>query len=305
MSVVLRTNGLIQILSMFYEIENYVREDNMNVSLRHFKKFVHSKYAMALPVTFLILFVSTLSIVSFTYYFSVGKVNSQGQTLKVSTAKESLISLNNEIISTLGQPGSSTTFDLIDSGGLLKIQPTRNFLTLSINDGFDIEETIFNTSIGKITYQLPYSSSSQTGLYLKGDSLTIANQSGSSTSQLCIASGAEHPEIRLQYRPTVSYAAAGLEDGKVVNGIRIYIVNLNSSLEISLRGEFPLQISCISAELESKIFEVSSSVRNLMLTSVLNGVNGSVYVPISSTTEGAIIHIETVVSNVSIQRWIR
>jgi hypothetical protein len=96
-----------------------------------------------------------------------------------------------------------------------------------------------------------------------------------------------------------------LEDGKVVNGIRIYIVNLNSSLEISLRGEFPLQISCISAELESKIFEVSSSVRNLMLTSVLNGVNGSVYVPISSTTEGAIIHIETVVSNVSIQRWIR
>ena len=62
----------------------------MKVSLRHIKKFVRTKYAMALPVTFLILFVSTLSIVSFTYYFSVEKVNSQGQTLKVSTAKESL-----------------------------------------------------------------------------------------------------------------------------------------------------------------------------------------------------------------------
>jgi hypothetical protein len=277
----------------------------MKVSLRHFKKFGHSKYAMALPVTFLILFVSTLSIVSFTYYFSVEKVNSQGQTLKVSTAKENLISLNNEIISTLGQPGSSTTFDLIDSGGLLKIQPTSNVLTLSINDSSVLQETILNTSIGKITYQLPYSSTSQTGLYLEGDSRTITNQSGSSTSQLCIANGVGHPEIQLQYRPTVTYAVAGLEDGKVVNSIRIYIVNLNSSMEISQQGELPLQISCTSANLESKIFEVSSSVRNLVFTSILNGVHSSVSVPISSTTEGAIIHVETVVSNISIQRWIR
>jgi hypothetical protein len=260
---------------------------------------------MALPLTFLILFVSTLSIVSFTYYFSVEKVYSQGQTLKVSTSKESLISLNDEIISTLGQPGSSTTFDLIDSGGLLKIQPASNVLTLSISDSSDIQETIFNTSIGKITYQLPYSSTSQTGLYLEGDSRTIANQSGSSTSQLCIASGAEHPEIQLQFRPTVTYAAAGLEEGKVVNSIRIYIVNLNSSMEISLQGELPLQISCTKALLESKNYEVSYAVGNLELTSVLNGVRGSVSVPISSTTQGAIIHLETVVSNVSIQRWIR
>jgi hypothetical protein len=277
----------------------------MKVSLRHFKKIARHKYAMALPVTFLILFVSTLSIVSLTYYFSVEKVSSQGQTLKVSTAKESLISLNNEIISTLGQPGSSTTFDLIDSGGLLKIQPTNNVLTLSINDGSDIQETILNTSIGKIIYQLPYSSTSQMGLYLEGDRRTITNQSGSSTSQIYIASGSEHQEIQLQYRPTVNYVATGLEDGKVVNSIRIYIVNLNSSMEISMQGELPLHISCTSAKLESKVFEASSSIQNLALTSVLNGVRGSVYVPISSTSEGAIIHIETVVSNVSIQRWIR
>jgi hypothetical protein len=277
----------------------------MKGSLRHIKKFIHSKFAMALPVTFLILLVSTLSIVSFTYYFSVEKVNSQGQTLKVSTAKESLISLNNEIISTLGQPGSSTTFDLIDSGGLLKIQPTSNVLTLSINDSSDIQETILNTSIGKITYQLPYSSTYQAGLYLEGDSRTITNQSGSSTSQLVIANGAEHPEIQLQYRPTVTYAVVGLENGKAINNIRIYIVNLNSSAEISLQGELPLHISCTNTLFESKNYEVSSSVSNLALISVLNGVQGTVSVPISSKTEGTIIHLETVVSNVSIQRWIR
>jgi hypothetical protein len=277
----------------------------MKVSLRHFKKFVRSKYAMALPVTFLILFVSTLSIVSVTYYFSVEKVSSQGQTLKVSTAKESLISLNNEIISTLGQPGSSTTFDLIDSGGLIKIQPNSNVLALSVNDSSDIQETIFNTSIGKITYQLPYSSTSQAGLYLEGDSRTITNQSGSSISQLCIANGAEHQEIQLQYRPTVTYSVAGLENGKTINNIRIYIVNLNSSAEISLQGTLPLQISCTNTLLSSKNYKVSNDVGNLALTSVLNDVRGNVYCPISSTTEGAIIHIETIVSNVSIQRMIR
>ena len=106
----------------------------------------------------------------------------------------------------------------------------------------DIQETIFNTSVGKVTYELPYSGSSETGFYLKGDSRTITNQSGSSTSQLCIVNGAEHPEIQLRYRPTVTYVTAGLENGKAVNNIRIYIVNLNSSSVIAQQGDLPLQI---------------------------------------------------------------
>jgi hypothetical protein len=277
----------------------------MKVSLRHFKIFVRSKNAMALPVTFLILLVSTLSIVSFTYYFAVEKVNSQGQTLKVSTAKQNLLSLNDEIISTLGEPGSSSTLDLSDSGGLLRIQPIGNVLMLSVDDDSSIQETIFNAAIGKITYQLPYSSSSETGLYLIGDSLTITNQSGSSTSQLCLAKGAEHPEIQLQYRPTVTYVTAGFENGKAINNIRIYIVNLNSSSVIAQQGDIPLQISCVNTQLASRNYDVSYKVGSLTFTSILNDIHGRVSVPISSTSVGAIIHIETVVSNIIIQRWIR
>ena len=70
---------------------------------------------------------------------------------------------------------------------------------------------------------------SDTGLYLDGDSQTITNRSGSSPSQLYITDGPQGPEIQLQYRPTVTYATAGLENGQAVNDIRIYIVNLNSS----------------------------------------------------------------------------
>ena len=66
-----------------------------------FRRFIHSKGALALPVTYLILFVATLSLISFTYAFSVERVNSQGQTLKVSTAKQNILFLDDAILSTL------------------------------------------------------------------------------------------------------------------------------------------------------------------------------------------------------------
>ena len=277
----------------------------VNLTYCHFKKLARSKFAMALPITFLILFVSTLGIVAFTYYFSVERINSQGQTLKVSTAKENLLSLDNEIVSTLGQPGSSSTFDLTDSGGRISIQPTKNVLTLIINDNQNIKTTIFNETIGKVTYELPYSRTSETGLYLKGDGRTIINQRGDSTSQLCIAQGTENQEIQLHYRPIVTSVTTGLENGKTVNNIRIYVVNLNSSVDLAVMGELPLQISCLNTKLTSQNYEVSYQPGSLLVTSVLDGVSGSISVPISSNTEGAIIHMETVISNVSIQRWIR
>jgi hypothetical protein len=272
---------------------------------RSFRRFIHSKGALALPVTFLILLVSTLSIISVTYAFSVERINSQGQSLKVSTAKQSILSLDDALLSTLCQPGSSKTFDLADSGGKTNIQPDGNVLTLSIQNNIDIPETIFNSSVGKIIYELPSSQSSQIGFYLKGDSRTITNQSGSSTSQMCIQTGAEHPEIQLRYRPTITYSVAGLENGKVVNNIRIYIVNLNSSDSIALFGELPLQISCTNTQLISKNYELSSESGPLVITSVLDGVTGRVSLPFSSTPQGVIINIEIVISNVSIQRWIR
>ena len=273
--------------------------------LKHtFRKFLHSKAALALPVTFLILFVSTMGIISFTYYFAVERVNSQGQTLKVSTAKESLLSLDDAVLSTLWQPGSSNTFELADSGGQIRIQPTSNVLTINVNDDSNIQQTIFNASVGKVVYELPYSRTSQIGLYLKGDARTITNQSGSSSSQLCIKNGDVHPEIQLRYRPSVTYATAGLANDKTVNNIRIYVINLNSSVSVNLYGKLPLQIACTNTQLTSQTFAVSTS-ENLQITSVLDGVGGSVSIPISSTSEGAIIHVEIVISNVSIQRLIR
>ena len=270
-----------------------------------FRRFFRSKRALALPVTFLILLVSTLALITVTYYFAVGNINTQSEALKVSTAQQDFISLDNDILSTLGQPGSSSTIILSDSGGTTNIQPTSNLLILTVAGGSGINETIFHSSVGQATYELPYSGLIDAGFYLEGDSQTITNQSGASPSQLYITDGLQGPEIQLQYRPSLTYASAGYENGKAINDIRIYIVNLNSSDPISLGGELPLQISCINTQLTTEPPIVTNQPENLTITSQLNGADGSVSVPISSTPEGAIIYIETVISNVSIQRWIQ
>ena len=271
---------------------------------RLIRRFVRSNAALAIPVTFLILLVTTLALISVTYCFAVENLDTQSEALKVSTAQQSFLSLDNVILSTSGQPGSSATFDLSDSGGLTNIQPTNNTLTINVNDDYSIDETIFNASVGQVNYELPCSGSVETGLYLEGDSQTITNQSGSSPSQLYITNGTQGPEIQLQYRPTVTYAAAGLENGQEVTNIRIYIINLNSSDPIALQGELPLQIFCTSTQLTSETYQVSNQPEKVVITSQLNGANGSVSIPISSTHEGSVINIETVISNVSIQRWI-
>ena len=266
-----------------------------------FRRLFRSKGALALPVTFLILLVSTLAIITVTYYFAVENISTQSESLKVSTAQQDFVSLDNDILSTLGQPGSSSTIVLSDSGGSTNIQPTSNVLTINVTDNSSVDKTIFNSSVGQVTYDLPCSGSIDNGLYLEGDSQTVTNQSGASPSQLYITGGFQGPQIQLQYRPTVTYAVTGEDNGQSVNDIRIYIVNLNSSDAIALGGELPLQISCTGTQLTTETFNVPYQPENLAITSELNGASGSVSIPISSTSDGAIINIETVISNVSIQ----
>ena len=270
---------------------------------KRIRHLLHSRFAIALPVTFLILLVTSLGIVSVTYYFSVQKIGSQSQMMKVENAKENILSLNDKVLSTIWQPGSSATIDLEDAGGTTKIQPTSNTLTITINDSSTINETIYNASIGKVIYELPYSPTSQTGIYLQGDSRTIVNQTGSTQSQISIEQGSHHPEIQLSYRPIVSSHVEGLENGKIVNNIRLYIINLNSSTSLSLRGELPLKVKCLNAQLESKNYEVNYQIQTLAITSTKDTVNGKVIIPISSLSQGAIIKIDLVIINVAIERW--
>jgi hypothetical protein len=267
-----------------------------------FQEFRRSKRAMAIPITFLILFVSTLGLISVTYFFAVEKVNGQGQTLKIATAKQDLLSFDQNIMSIVWQPGSARSIDISDSGGRINTQPLIGSLTITVSDKRDLNQTAYSQITGQVAYELPYSGSPETGLFLRGDSRTITNQSGAISTQLCIENGAEHPEIQLRYRPVVSYSVEGVEEGKTVNNLRIYIINLNESDSISLYGKIPLRISCESTKITTETYSVSYSLDALAITSVMNGVSGQTSIPISSTSNGAVINIEIVQSNVKIER---
>lgn len=272
---------------------------------RSVRRIVTSKRALALPATFLILFVTTLGLITVTYYFSVQRINLQSEALKASTARQNFLSLDNSVLSTLGHPGSSATYDLADSGGLLYTLPNNNTLTVTVNDGSGIEQTIYSSTTGQVNYKITTLGSMSIGLYLKGSSQPITDQTGSSLSQIFIVKGEKGPELQLQYRPTITYASGGVQDGKAVTNIRIYIVNLNSSSQITSSGEVPLKVSCVDTQLFSRSFQVSSETENFAITSYLAASTGNILVPVSNTADGAIIHLETVVSTVSIERWIR
>jgi hypothetical protein len=270
-----------------------------------FGRFCHSKKAFAIPVTFLILLVSMLGVISITYYFAVERVNAGSQVLKVSMAKQNMNLFDEDVLSVLWQPGSSQTMEFGDCGGKLNVEPSFNLLTINITGNVEIGDTLFNANVGQTIYELPYSESADTGLFLKGDSRVILNQSGSSVTQLQIRSGEEHAEVLLRYRLVTSSTTSGEENNQTINDLRIYIVNFNGSQNIGLMGEVPLRISCSNVEKTVKTYNVTNQTTALIVAATLGGTQGQVTVPVSSDTNGAVINVELVVSYITIERWVR
>jgi hypothetical protein len=220
-------------------------------------------------------------------------------------AKQNMNSFDENVLSVLWQPGSSQTMEFGDCGGKLNVQPLFNLLTINITDNVEIGDTLFNANVGQTTYELPYSESAETGLFLKGDSRVILNQSGSSVTQLQIRSGEEHAEVLLRYRLVTSSTTSGEENNQTINDLRIYIVNFNGSQNIGLLGEVPLRISCSNVEKTVKTYNVTNQTTALIVAASLGGTQGQVTVPVSSDTNGAIINVELVVCYVVIERWVR
>jgi hypothetical protein len=271
---------------------------------KNLRKFWCQTKALAIPMTFLILLVSMLCMISVTYYFAVGKVNDRTTALKISTAKQEMLTFSQDTVPLLWQPGSACTFEFSDSGGKLNVQPNNNTLTVNVT-GPSVSSVLFNETVGQVTYELPYSGSADTGVYLIGDGRSIVNQSGSILTQLGIVNGESHPEIQLRYRPTVSYTTAGLEAGKTVNNIRVYIVNLNASQEFGLYGKLPVKATCLNTQISATTYTVTSTVQSLTFTATLDGTTGQVSIPIETTSSGAVINIQLVQSNIQIARCLR
>jgi hypothetical protein len=268
------------------------------------KNFRVSKRAIAIPMTFLMLFFSLFAIISVTYYFAVSKVNANSKVLNVATAKQNMKVLEQTLQYVIWQSGSSKSCEVNDSGGTLITAPSSNLLSINVTDGV-FSEVVFNSSIGGVIYEMPYSGSSDTGLYLEGTSKVVENRSGAVATQLYIEQGEEYPEILLRYRPIVSSVTAGLENSKPVNNVRIYVVNLNGSQNIQLMGKIPLIASCESTQTLVDSYDLAYEPSSLTVQVSLDERDGEVSVPLSSNANGAIINLELVISNTTIERGLR
>ena len=77
-------------------VDGNAREETVKTLKKPLQKLLKSKKALAVPVTYLILFVSLIAIISVTYSYAVVKIKSRGSTqvfsCQTKTCKKALIS---------------------------------------------------------------------------------------------------------------------------------------------------------------------------------------------------------------------
>ncbi len=263
--------------------------------------FRSSVKAIALPVTFLILFVSLIILITATYYFSITRISNKALALKTTGIEQEMLSLEKIVKFVSWSPGAYEIYEFGDFGGKFKVVPTDKLLILNITDNSSFYEVFFSSAVGEALYELPPSEEAFSDLFLKGDSRSIINQSSTIMTQLQISQGNEYYEITLSYRPLAGTTLTGSSNGKPVNSIRIYIISLNASESMIRLGAFSLKASCLNVTSNLQTYNFTSPLSSLSIKADLDGVLGEVSLPISSNSQGAIVNLETIICNVKME----
>jgi len=263
--------------------------------------FLWSKRALALPVTYLILFVSLVAVISITYSFAIAKISARGVALKATIAKQNMQLVDDSIRSVAWSIGASEVVYMDDCGGAFQTAPTAKRLIINFTDETSFHEMLFSSSVGKAFYELE-TSDNNAGSFIRGDNRAIINQSAYSMTQLYFTTTGEIQELALCYRPSATVASVGTSDGKPLNLIRIYVINLNSSQSLMQRENFHLKITSLNITTITRQYNFNVSVSSLAIKTNFDGTLSTVWLPISSNTEGAVVNLEIVVCNVKIQK---
>ncbi len=148
---------------------------------------------------------------------------------------------------------------------------------------------------------MPPSDTIYTDVFLSGDSRVILNQTAFTVAQLCIGEGVESHEIALSYRPLITSIMAEIENGRLVNSLRVYIISLNSSQTMTQEDSFRLKVACTNVVSTWANYNFTNPLTSITIEANSDGVTGEVSIPISSNAQGALVNLETVVCNVAIQ----
>jgi hypothetical protein len=265
-----------------------------------FHKLMKSRRALALPVTYLILFASLVTLISVTYSFAVVKIGERATNLKAAVAKQNMQLLDAAVQEVAWSYGASKTVYMDDCGGTFRIEVNAKLVTIDITDENSFHASIFNSHVGKALYDFDTTALIYENDFVRGDPEMIANASSSTTTQLYVDSH-DYRHLILDYRPIVSITVAGTVNGKPLNLVRVYVINLNESQALALSEKFHLRISSLSVSRTSNQWEFNESIASLTITASIDQSSGTVHVPISSTTEGAVVNVEVVLCSIKIQ----
>ena len=272
--------------------------------IKGLKRLIGSRKALAVPVTYLILFGSLITLISVTYGFAITRISAKEALLKASVARQNMQALDDAIRAVAWRPGASKTVYMEDCGCNFQTQPKAKNLVLNLTDGSGFSIVVFNGSVGKALYTLEGLSENQQGLFVRGDGRAIISQNAYTITQLYYARGENAQQLVLCYRPLATALAADASNGKPFNIIRLYIISLNSSEVLTLYGSFHLKISALNITSTVTRFEFNSSVSSLALQALSEDVKTTVWLPIESTADGAIVSLEILTCHVEIRRVI-
>ncbi|MCK4435510.1 hypothetical protein KAU87_01740, partial [Candidatus Bathyarchaeota archaeon] len=104
------------------------------------------------------------------------------------------------------------------------------------------------------------------------------------------------------YRPLVTIAETGYTQGKPVNTLRLYIINLNASETITAQGEFNIKSTCTSITSNVQTYNLTYQITSITVKAASDGTTDEVVLPVSSNTYGAILRIETLTCNIKLER---
>jgi hypothetical protein len=229
----------------------------------------------------------------------MSSVNTKAGRLNYVSAKQDMLTLDDSIVSMAWSPGSALVQYFQGHGGKFETKPGLRCLLINLTIGSS-SDIIFNSSVGRVEYELPSTDISESGLFLSGDERTVINKSYAKMSQMYITNDEGNQVIHLGYRPlAVSYVDRS--EANTTNIVRIYLINLNSSKNLTFQGNFRIKIRSVNVTSETRNYSFPYELSRAIVKASIDGDEGRVYLPISSDANSTIVRVEILICSIRLE----
>jgi len=234
-----------------------------------------------------------------TYYFAMSSVSNKTSRLSYAAAKQDMLILEDSVASVSWSPGSSVIRDFQGHGGKFETKPEDRdvIVNLTFGSSYDVA---FNSAVGYARYEMPYVDLGDADRFLRGDPRNAINQSFGEKAQMYMRIYGDRQEIYLGYRP-LAISFLDNSGGNMVNVVRIYLINLNSSESLLFTGGLRVRVQCMSVATETQNHNFTGVLSSVAVNVSVDGDVDTVHLPLSSEGSFTLVRVEILVCNVRLE----